>query len=51
VVRETFDPVVGAVASAIGIVAHHLRDGRSTLDLYAFDGGARGAVPVPGSVR
>ena len=48
VVRETFDPLVGAVRVGNRIVAHRLRDGRSTLDLYAFDGGARGAVPVPG---
>ena len=48
VVRETYDALVGAVRVGNRIVGHHLRDGRSTLDLYAFDGAARGAVPVPG---
>jgi prolyl oligopeptidase len=48
VVRETYDALVGAVRVGNRVVAHHLRNGRSTLDLYAFDGGARGSVPVPG---
>lgn len=48
VVRETYDAVVGAARVGNRIVAHRLRNGRSTLDLFAFDGGARGSVPVPG---
>ena len=48
VVRETYDALVGAVRVGNRVVAHHLRNGRSTLDLYAFDGGARGSVPMPG---
>lgn len=48
VVRETYDALVGAARVGNRIVGHHLRDGRSTLDLYAFDGAARGSVPVPG---
>ena len=48
VVRETYDALVGAVRVGNRIVGHHLRDGRSTLDLFAFDGAARGSVPVPG---
>ena len=48
VVRETYDALVGAVRVGNRVVAHHLRTGRSTLDLYAFDGGARGSVPLPG---
>ena len=48
VVRETYDALVGAARVGNRIVAHHLKNGRSTLDLYAFDGGARGTVPVPG---
>jgi len=48
VVRETYDALVGAVRVGNRVVAHHLRNGRSTLDLYAFDGGARGSVPIPG---
>ncbi len=48
VARETFDALVGAVRVGNRLVAHRLRDGRSTLELYAFDGGARGSVPLPG---
>jgi prolyl oligopeptidase len=48
VVRESYDALVGAVRVGNRVVAHHLRNGRSTLDLYAFDGGARGSVPIPG---
>jgi prolyl oligopeptidase len=49
VVRESYDALVGAVRVGNRLVAHRLHNGRSTLDLYAFDGGARGSVPLPGT--
>jgi len=48
VVRETYDALVGAVRVGNRVVAHHLKNGRSTLDLFAFDGGPRGSIPLPG---
>jgi prolyl oligopeptidase len=48
VVRETYDPLVGALRVDDRIVAHRLHDAHSVLELYALDGGARGAVQLPG---
>ena len=48
VVRETFDPLVDVRRVDDRFVAHRLRDAHSVLELYALDGGARGAVPLPG---
>lgn len=48
VVRETYDPLVGAIRVDDRIVAHRLHDAHSVLELYSFDGGARGVVPLPG---
>jgi prolyl oligopeptidase len=49
VVRETHDPLIGALRVDDRIVAHRLHDAHSVLELYSFDGGARGIVPLPGS--
>jgi prolyl oligopeptidase len=49
VVRETFDPLIGALRVDDRIIAHRLHDAHSVLELYSFDGGARGIVPLPGS--
>jgi len=49
VVRETYDPVIGALRVDDRIVAHRLHDAHSVLELYSFDGGARGVVPLPGA--
>jgi prolyl oligopeptidase len=49
VVRETYDPLIGALRVDDRIIAHRLHDARSVLELYSFDGGARGVVPLPGS--
>jgi len=49
VVRETFDPLIGALRVDDRIIAHRLHDAHSVLELYSFDGGARGVVPLPGS--
>jgi prolyl oligopeptidase len=49
VVRETHDPLIGARRVDDRIVAHRLHDAHSVLELYSFDGGARGVVPLPGS--
>lgn len=48
VVRETYDPLVGALRVDDRIVAHRLHDAHSVLELYALDGGARGSVQLPG---
>ena len=48
VVRETYDPLIGAIRVDDRIVAHRLHDAHSVLELYSFDGGARGVVPLPG---
>jgi prolyl oligopeptidase len=48
VVRESYDALVGAARVGDRLVAHRLRDARSTLDLFAFDGGPRGSIPLPG---
>jgi prolyl oligopeptidase len=49
VVRETYDPLIGALRVDDRIIAHRLHDAHSVLELYSFDGGARGVVPLPGS--
>jgi len=49
VVREAYDPLIGALRVDDRIVAHRLHDAHSVLELYSFDGGARGVVPLPGS--
>lgn len=49
VVRETYDPLVGAIRVDDRVIAHRLHDAHSVLELYSFDGGARGVVPLPGS--
>ena len=49
VVRETYDPLVGALRVDDRIIAHRLHYAHSVLELYSFDGGARGVVPLPGS--
>jgi prolyl oligopeptidase len=49
VVRETYDPLIGAVRVDDRIIAHRLHDAHSVLELYSFDGGARGVVPLPGA--
>ncbi|MGE5099108.1 MAG: prolyl oligopeptidase family serine peptidase [Deltaproteobacteria bacterium] len=49
VVRETYDPLVGALRVDDRIIAHRLHDAHSVLELYSFDGGARGVVPLPGA--
>jgi prolyl oligopeptidase len=48
VVRENFDPLVEVVRVDDRFVAHRLRDAHSVLELYALDGGSRGAVQLPG---
>ncbi len=48
IVRETYDPLVGARRIGDRIVVHRLQDAHSVLELYALDGGARGSVPLPG---
>ncbi len=48
VVRETYDPLIAAHRADDRIVAHRLHDARSVLELYGFDGGLRGIVPLPG---
>lgn len=48
IVRETYDPLIGAVRVDDRIVAHRLHDAHSVLELYALDGGARGSVQLPG---
>lgn len=49
VVRETYDPLVGAIRVDDRVIAHRLHYAHSVLELYSFDGGARGVVPLPGS--
>jgi prolyl oligopeptidase len=49
VVRETYDPLVAALRVDDRIIAHRLHDAHSVLELYSFDGGARGVVPLPGA--
>jgi prolyl oligopeptidase len=48
IVRETYDPLVGARRVDDRIVVHRLRDAHSVLELYALDGGARGSIALPG---
>ena len=48
IVRETYDPLVGAVRVDDRIVAHRLHDAHSVLELYALDGAARGSIQLPG---
>ena len=48
IVRETYDPLVGAVRVNDRIVAHRVHDAHSVLELYALDGGARGSIQLPG---
>ncbi len=48
IVRETYDPLIGAVRVGDRLVAHRLHDAHSVLELYALDGVARGLVPLPG---
>jgi prolyl oligopeptidase len=47
-VRETYDPLIGALRVDDRIIAHRLHDAHSVLELYSFDGGARGVVSLPG---
>jgi prolyl oligopeptidase len=48
VIRETYDPLVEVVRVGDRFAAHRLRDAHSVLELYALDGGNRGAVQLPG---
>jgi prolyl oligopeptidase len=48
IVRETYDPLVGAQRVDDRIVVHRLHDAHSVLELYALDGGGRGTIPLPG---
>jgi len=48
VVRETFDALVGAWRVGDRMLAHRLKDGHSTLELYSLDGAQRTDVAVPG---
>jgi len=48
VVRETYDPIVGALRVDDRIVVHRLHDAHSMLELYALDGGPRGTIQLPG---
>ena len=48
VVRETYDPLVGARKVDDRIVAHRLHDVHSVLELYTLTGAARGTIPLPG---
>jgi len=48
VLRETFDPLVEVVRVDDRFVAHRLHDAHSVLELFALDGGNRGAVQLPG---
>ena len=48
IVRETYDPLIGAIRVDDRIVAHRLHDAHSVLELYALDGGARGSIQLPG---
>ncbi len=48
VLRETYDPLVAVVRVDDRFVAHRLHDAHSVLELYALDGGSRGAVQLPG---
>jgi prolyl oligopeptidase len=48
VVRETYDPLVGAIRVDDRLVVHRLHDAHSVLELHALDGGNRGAVTLPG---
>ena len=49
VVRETYDPIVGARRGDDRIVVHRLHDAHSVLELYALDGGPRGRIQLPGT--
>jgi prolyl oligopeptidase len=46
-VRETFDPLIAVRRVNDRFVAHRLHDSHSLLELYSFDGGARGTVQLP----
>src|SRR5262249_36588314 len=48
VLRETYDPLVDVKRVDDRFVAHRLRDAHSVLELYALNGGPRGAVQLPG---
>jgi prolyl oligopeptidase len=49
IVRETYDPLIGAAQADDRLVAQRVHDAHSVLDLYALDGVARGSVPLPGA--
>jgi prolyl oligopeptidase len=48
VAKQTYDPLIGAVRVDDRFVVHRLHDAHSVLELYAFDGGARGTITLPG---
>jgi prolyl oligopeptidase len=48
VVRETYNALVGARRVGDRMIAHRLKDARSTLELYGLDGSSRGEVALPG---
>ena len=47
-IRETYDPLIDVRRVDDRFVAHRLHDAHSMLELYSLDGGARGAVTLPG---
>jgi prolyl oligopeptidase len=47
VVRETYDPLIGAVRVDDRVVAHRLHDAHSVLELYSLTGAARGGISIP----
>jgi prolyl oligopeptidase len=49
IVRETYDPLIGATRADDRLVAQRVHDAHSVLDLFALDGVARGSVPLPGA--
>lgn len=48
VAKQTYDPLIEAVRVDDRFVVHRLHDAHSVLELYAFDGGARGTIALPG---
>ena len=49
VIRESFDPLVGAARVDDRLVARRLHEAHSVLELYGLDGVPRGVIALPGA--